>query len=84
MRLAVVLVLVGVRVVVRVLSVHGLSMVNRVSELAPDYFTKHLADVDPEIAQVVADEERRQEATLEMIASENFVPRPSWTRRGRC
>ena len=44
------------------------------SELAPDYFTKHLADVDPEIAQVVADEERRQEATLEMIASENFVP----------
>ncbi|HEX5911035.1 MAG TPA: serine hydroxymethyltransferase, partial [Thermoleophilaceae bacterium] len=44
------------------------------SELAPDYFTKHLADVDPEIAQVVSDEERRQEATLEMIASENFVP----------
>ena len=73
-RLAVVLVLVGVRGVVLVLSVHVLSMVNRVSELAPDYFTKHLADVDPEIAQVVADEERRQEATLEMIASENFVP----------
>ncbi len=44
------------------------------SELAPDYFTRHLADVDPEIAQVVADEERRQETTLEMIASENFVP----------
>ena len=73
-RLAVVVVLVGVRGVVLVLSVHVLSMVNRVSELAPDYFTKHLADVDPEIAQVVADEERRQEATLEMIASENFVP----------
>ena len=72
--LAVVLVLVGVGGVVRVLSVHGLSIVNRVSELAPDYFTKHLADVDPEIAQVVADEERRQESTLEMIASENFVP----------
>jgi glycine hydroxymethyltransferase len=48
--------------------------VKPVSELAPDYFTKHLADVDPEIAQVVHDEERRQEATLEMIASENFVP----------
>jgi glycine hydroxymethyltransferase len=45
-----------------------------VSELAPDYFTKHLAEVDPEIAKVVEDEERRQETTLEMIASENFVP----------
>ncbi|MGI8845244.1 MAG: serine hydroxymethyltransferase [Thermoleophilaceae bacterium] len=44
------------------------------SELAPDYFTKHLADVDSEIAKVVEDEERRQESTLEMIASENFVP----------
>ncbi len=44
------------------------------TELAPDYFTKHLADVDPEIAKVVEDEERRQESTLEMIASENFVP----------
>ena len=73
-RLAVVLVLVGVRGVVRVLSVHGLSIVNRVSELAPDYFTKPLADVDPEIAQVLDDEARRQETTLEMIASENFVP----------
>jgi len=45
-----------------------------VSELAPDYFTKHLAEVDPEIAKVVEDEGRRQETTLEMIASENFVP----------
>ncbi len=44
------------------------------SDLAPDYFTKHLADVDPEIAKVVEDEEHRQESTLEMIASENFVP----------
>jgi glycine hydroxymethyltransferase len=44
------------------------------SDLSPDYFTKPLADVDPEIAQVLDDELRRQESTLEMIASENFVP----------
>ncbi len=45
-----------------------------VSDLSPDYFTKPLADVDPDIAKVLEDETRRQETTLEMIASENFVP----------
>jgi glycine hydroxymethyltransferase len=45
-----------------------------VSEISPDYFLKPLAEVDPEIAQVIADETNRQETTLEMIASENFVP----------
>jgi glycine hydroxymethyltransferase len=45
-----------------------------VSELSPDYFLKPVAEVDPEIAQVLEDEARRQETTLEMIASENFVP----------
>ncbi len=44
------------------------------TELAPDYFSRHVADVDPEVAQVLESELRRQEATLEMIASENFVP----------
>ena len=44
------------------------------SELSPDYFTKHVGEVDPEIAQVLDDEAARQESTLEMIASENFVP----------
>ena len=44
------------------------------SELSPDYFTKPVSEVDPEIAQVLEDEARRQETTLEMIASENFVP----------
>ncbi len=44
------------------------------AELTPDYFTKPVADVDPEIAQVLRDEARRQETVLEMIASENFVP----------
>ena len=42
--------------------------------LGPDHFTKPVADVDPEIAQVLRDEALRQERTLEMIASENFVP----------
>jgi glycine hydroxymethyltransferase len=45
-----------------------------VTDLSPDYFAKHVADVDPEIAAVLDDELRRQETTLEMIASENFVP----------
>ena len=44
------------------------------SELTPDFFVKPVADVDPEIAQVLKDEAARQERTLEMIASENFVP----------
>jgi glycine hydroxymethyltransferase len=45
-----------------------------VAELSPDYFTKPVGEVDPEIAQVLDDELARQESTLEMIASENFVP----------
>jgi glycine hydroxymethyltransferase len=45
-----------------------------VTDLPPDYFTKHVSEVDPEIAEVLENELRRQENTLEMIASENFVP----------
>jgi glycine hydroxymethyltransferase len=45
-----------------------------VSDLPSDYFTKPVSEVDPEIAAVLEDEARRQETTLEMIASENFVP----------
>src|SRR6187431_428529 len=44
------------------------------SELSPDFFTKPVSEVDPEIAEVLANEAARQEGTLEMIASENFVP----------
>jgi len=44
------------------------------TDLGPDYFTKPVSEVDPEIAQLLRDEARRQENTLEMIASENFVP----------
>jgi glycine hydroxymethyltransferase len=44
------------------------------TDLPPDFQTKPVAEIDPEIAQVIEDELRRQDATLEMIASENFVP----------
>jgi len=44
------------------------------SELPPDFFNRPLAEVDPEIADVLAKELHRQQSTLEMIASENFVP----------
>ncbi len=45
------------------------------SELSPDYFNRPVAEVDPEIAEVLAGELHRQQSYLEMIASENFVPR---------
>jgi glycine hydroxymethyltransferase len=45
------------------------------SELSPDYFNRPLAEVDPEVADALRGELRRQKDTLEMIASENFVPR---------
>src|SRR5690348_2782254 len=43
-------------------------------ELQPDYFERPLADVDPEVAAAIDAELGRQRHTLEMIASENFVP----------
>jgi glycine hydroxymethyltransferase len=43
-------------------------------ELPPDFFNRPLAEVDPEIADVLGLELDRQQRTLEMIASENFVP----------
>jgi glycine hydroxymethyltransferase len=46
-----------------------------VSELSPDYFNRPLAEVDPEIADALRGELEREQGTLELIASENFVPR---------
>jgi glycine hydroxymethyltransferase len=40
----------------------------------PDLFNSPLADVDPEVAEAIGHELERQQRTLEMIASENFVP----------
>src|SRR3954447_23428475 len=44
-------------------------------ELDPTYFSEPISSVDPEIAEVLQRELERQQNTLEMIASENFVPR---------
>jgi glycine hydroxymethyltransferase len=43
-------------------------------KLATDTFSQTLAEVDPEIQEVLDLELGRQRGTLEMIASENFVP----------
>jgi glycine hydroxymethyltransferase len=46
-----------------------------VSDTLPhDYFNRPVGEVDPEIAEVLALELDRQQHTLELIASENFVP----------
>src|SRR6202165_1729377 len=45
------------------------------AELSPACFHRPLVDVDPEIADVLRGELEREQRTLEMIASENFVPR---------
>jgi glycine hydroxymethyltransferase len=44
------------------------------TDLPADFFERPLADVDPEIADALDKELLRQQRTLEMIASENFVP----------
>ncbi len=44
------------------------------SDESADLLSRPLADVDPKIAEVLELELRRQDSTLEMIASENFAP----------
>jgi glycine hydroxymethyltransferase len=43
-------------------------------ELPGEPFARPLAEVDPAVADAVAGELERQQGTLELIASENFVP----------
>ena len=43
-------------------------------DLPDDFQTAPLSEVDPAIAEVLSRELHRQQSTLEMIASENFVP----------
>jgi glycine hydroxymethyltransferase len=43
-------------------------------ELPPDFFNLPVSEVDPEVAEALGLELERQQRTLEMIASENFVP----------
>ena len=44
------------------------------TDLPEDFQTAPLGEVDPKIAEVLRRELERQQSTLEMIASENFVP----------
>jgi glycine hydroxymethyltransferase len=44
------------------------------ADLPENFQTASLSEVDPDIAAVLEAELRRQQGTLEMIASENFVP----------
>ena len=45
------------------------------SEPSNDHLDRPLAEVDPEIADVLRGEVERQRRTLDLIASENFAPR---------
>ncbi|MFQ6022764.1 MAG: serine hydroxymethyltransferase [Acidiferrobacterales bacterium] len=45
------------------------------NEPHPGYFTTALADADPQVANAVTDELRRQQDQIELIASENLVSR---------
>ncbi|MER6798415.1 serine hydroxymethyltransferase, partial [Amycolatopsis mediterranei] len=40
----------------------------------PSMLNRSLADYDPAVAEAIGAELRRQQTTLEMIASENFAP----------
>jgi glycine hydroxymethyltransferase len=44
------------------------------TDLPADWFNRPIAEVDPEVAEAMRGELERQQRTLEMIASENFVP----------
>jgi glycine hydroxymethyltransferase len=44
------------------------------SSLPPDFFHRSVREVDPEVAAALDAELARQQGSLEMIASENFVP----------
>ena len=43
-----------------------------------------LVELDPEVAEALDLERKRQQNTLEMIASENFVPRAVLQGQGQC
>lgn len=47
-----------------------------------DYIEKYVRAVDPEIADAISDEEKRQNNNLELIASENFVSRAVMAAQG--
>ena len=56
------------------MGIHHLKPSSEENAMTDHYFNAPLAEVDPEIAQVLDRELQRQRGYLEMIASENFVP----------
>ncbi|MDD3888584.1 MAG: serine hydroxymethyltransferase [Syntrophomonadaceae bacterium] len=47
-----------------------------------DYIEQYVRSVDPEVAEAIKNEEQRQNNTLELIASENFVSRAVMAAQG--
>src|SRR5918997_6474165 len=64
----------GLKVQARCYRPTGPRGADAMTDLPPDFFNRPIAEVDPEIAAVLDHELERQQRTLEMIASENFVP----------
>jgi glycine hydroxymethyltransferase len=54
----------------------------RLAAMGHDFLHRALADVDPEIAQAIETETRRQNDTVELIASENHVSKAVLTAMG--
>ena len=54
------------------------------STTMPGFFTKTLAERDPEVFKAIGDELRRQQDQIELIASENIVSRAVLEAQGRC
>jgi hypothetical protein len=50
----------------------------------PSYLTEPLAQVDPEMYELIRKEKQRQVCGLEMIASENFTSRAVLETLGSC
>jgi glycine hydroxymethyltransferase len=57
-------------------------MATRLSSTHPPVLDRSLTELDPEVADAVGAELRRQQGTLEMIASENFAPRAVMQAQG--
>ena len=47
-----------------------------------DYIEKYVKPIDPEVAQAIENEEKRQNNKIELIASENFVSRAVMAAQG--
>ena len=51
------------------------SVVDKMSQQTSDFFNLGLAQADPDVAKAIADEFKRQQEKIELIASENIVSR---------